>query len=297
MREIIISTESGSDMPDKLVGKYHVQVVPMHVIMNDQSYEDNLDHVDRVFDYFESTGKVPSTSCVNTHEYTEFFRRLQEEHPGCVIYHFAYASVSSGTYQAAKIALDQGEFQDIYLIDTKNVSGGCTAHIIESWKLIHQKAGSDSDPVFLPDDFDFSGLFDELQALADHIECEFIPNTLEYLRAGGRVSNSAFLVANVLNLKPLIEIDRNGALVATKKYRGRMSKIVEKFMPDFINRFPLKRDVLYLMYGKGLPDEVLRRMKQIAQEYGFKHTEYVMTGCVISCHGGKGAIGLAGVTE
>ncbi len=46
------------------------------------------------------------------------------------------------------------------------------------------------------------------------------------------------------------------------------------------------------MYGKGLDQSVLDRMKELAFEYGFKNVEYVMTGCVISCHGGKGAIGL-----
>jgi len=288
MREILISTESGSDLPEELIRQYQVHVIPMHVIMDGESFDDGHFPIDRVFDYFEETGRIPTTSAVNEGEYIDFFHKLQSEHPGCVIYHFAYSSVASSTYDHAKLAIDDEGFQDIFLIDTKSVSGGCTAHISEAYKRIQERKDSVTD---------YAAFAEELQALADHIECQFIPATLAYLRAGGRVSNASYIAANILNLKPLIEIDRDGHLIATKKYRGSMRKIVEKFYKDFLERYDCRKDTLYLMYGKGLAQEVLDRMKEIALEHGFQHTQYVMTGCTISCHGGKGAIGIAAVTR
>ncbi|MCC6095378.1 MAG: hypothetical protein LIV24_10235, partial [Eubacterium sp.] len=70
-----------------------------------------------------------------------------------------------------------------------------------------------------------------------------------------------------------------------------------KFYRDFLDRYDCKKDTLYLMYGKGLSQEVLDRMMEIALENGFRDTQYVMTGCTISCHGGKGAMGIAAVTK
>lgn len=285
MREIIISTESGSDLPQKLIDQYDFYVVPMHVIINDTDYADGTIPVDMVFEHFEKTGKVPSTSAVNVGEYHDFWTKLQADHPGCVIMHFTYSSKASSTHQAAMIAVR--EFENIYIIDTKQVSGGCTAHMIASWKRIQEVKDTVTD---------FQALADELQVLADKAVCHFIPNTLEYLKAGGRVSNAQYLGATLLNLKPLIEMI-DGKLIATKKYHGSMSRWVDKFMDDFTQKYKLKKDCLYLMYGKGLAESVLKRMAENATRLGFRSYEYVMTGCVISCHGGKGAIGLAGMLE
>lgn len=285
MREIIISTESGSDLPDELIIRHNFYVVPMHVIIDNVDYEDGTIPVDMIFEHFEKTGRVPSTSAVNVAEYQDFWTKLQAEHPDCVIMHFTYSSKASSTHQAAMIAVR--DFKDIYIIDTKQVSGGCTAHMIASWKRIQEVKDTATD---------YQALADELQALADKAVCHFVPNTLEYLKAGGRVSNAQYLGATLLNLKPLIEME-DGKLIATKKYRGSMSRWVDRFMDDFTQKYKLKKDCLYLMYGKGLADSVLKRMAENATRLGFQSYEYVMTGCVISCHGGKGAIGLAGMVE
>lgn len=285
-REIVISTESGSDLPAEVVKKYDFKVAPMHVIIGGEEFPDDTEHVDRVFNYFRSTGRVPSTSAVNVGEYDEFFTRLKAEHPGCVIYHFSYSSQASSTYAHAEQSIKN--FDDVYLIDTKNVSGGCTAHMVTAAQYVREHQDSIED---------YAAFADELQALADRIVCHFIPDTLEYLKAGGRVSNAAYLGASILKLHPLIEIDHDGRLIATKKYRGNMAKVARKFLPEFLERYDLDRQCLYLMYGKGLSQETLDYMKQFAADNGFADSIYVMTGCVISCHGGEGAIGLAGVLK
>lgn len=287
MREIIITTESGSDMPQDMVEKYEVKVVPMHVNMGNESYLDGTFPVDKVFEYFEETGKTPQTSATNIQEYLDFFADIRREHPDCVIYNFSYTSNASSTYQNAVVAAR--EMEDVYVIDTKEVTAGCTAHIILSYHHIQQflKDGRD----------DYAVLAEEVQALADKIVCEFIPDKLDYLKAGGRVSNAQYLGATILSLKPLIEINPEGKLVTSKKYRGNMKKVAKEFIRDFLTKYDLDRKCLYLMYGKGLSEEVLSYMKEVAIEEGFEEYPYVMTGCVISCHGGKGAIGLTGVLK
>ncbi|HAD18911.1 MAG: DegV family EDD domain-containing protein [Lachnospiraceae bacterium] len=283
MKDIIISTESGSDLPQALISRYGFQVIPMHVILNSESHPDGLLPVEKIYEYYETTGKVPTTSAVNTSEYQEFFTRIRQEHPGCVIYHLAYSSTASSTYSNCSHAIRK--FEDIYLIDTKSVSGGCTAHLVNTWKLIQQQKDTVSD---------YGALAAQIQALADRTVCHFIPGTLEYLKAGGRVSNAQYLGATLLNLKPLIEIDPDGRLITTKKYRGSMARVARRFLSDFTEKYNLKRDCLYLMFSKGLDQSILDYMKEFAYASGFESCEYVMTGGVISCHSGRGAIGLAG---
>lgn len=285
MREIIISTESGSDLPENLVKKYNIKVVPMHIVMGDVPYRDGNIPVDKIYEYHNQTKKIPTTSAVNVGEYIEFFTEIRKEHPDCIIMHLAYTSKASCTYQNAEIAMRN--FKDIYLIDTKNVSGGCTAHLAKAYEIVQAKKDTVTD---------YQELADEIQTWADKVFCSFVPGNLDYLKAGGRVSNAQYLGATLLRLKPLIEIT-DGKLVASKKYRGTIEKFVDKYMEDFLKKHNVSRDCLYLMYSKGLSQAALDRMKENAIRFGFKDYEYVMTGCVISCHSGPGAIGLAGCIE
>lgn len=287
MKRIIITTETGSDMPEKMVEQYGIKVVPMHVNLGDESFLDGSIPVDKVFEYFESTGKAPKTSATNINEYIDFFAKINEEYPDCVIYNFSYTANASSTYQNAVIA--SREFDNVYIIDTREVSAGSTAHIILGYNLIQRRIAEQME--------DYDKLAEELQNLADKVVCEFIPDKLDYLKAGGRVSNAQYLGATILHLKPLIEINPEGKLVTSKKYRGNMNKVSKEFLKDFLSKYDLDKECLYLMYGKGLSQEILDYMADVAKEAGFKSWEYVMTGCVVSSHGGKGAIGLTGVLK
>lgn len=285
MREIIISTESGSDLPENLVKKYDIKVIPMHIVMDGISYADGTISVDKIYEYHNETKKIPTTSAVNVGEYIDFFTQIREEHPDCVIMHLAYSSLASSTYQNAEIAIR--EFEDIYLIDTRNVSGGCTAHLAKTYEIVQAKKDTVTD---------YKALADEIESWNKKVFCSFIPGNLDYLKAGGRVSNAAYLGATLLRLKPLIEIV-DGQLLASKKYRGSIEKFVDTYMEEYLAKHDISRKCLYLMYSKGLSQVALDRMKENAIRFGFESYEYVMTGCVISCHSGPGAIGLAGCCE
>lgn len=287
MKEIIIATETGSDLPQALVDRYQIQVVPMHVVMEDVDYADGSIPVDHIYAYHNRTKKIPTTSATNVGEYIDFYTSLRKEHPDAVIYHMAYTSKASCTYQNAEIALRK--FDNVYLIDTLNVSGGCTAHIMKALQIIREHLKKDAEP-------DYQAIADEIQDCAHRVCCSFIPGNLDYLKAGGRVSNAAYLGATILQLKPLIEII-DGKLIAAKKYRGKIENLVDKYMENFVQKHDLEKDCLYLLYSKGLSQKALDRMAENAVRFGFKSYEYVQTGCVISTHSGPGAIGLAGVAK
>ncbi len=286
MREIILSTETGSDMPQDIVEKYQVKVVPMHVIIDGVDHLDgNCFPVETIYDYHERTKKIPTTSAVNVDEYIKFFQDIRREHPGCVIFHFAYSSKASSTYQNALAAIQK--FEDIHLIDTATATAGCVAYIIEGHKLIRQRHNPATD---------YHALADEVRAIAPRISCSFIPGNLEYLKAGGRVSNAAYLGATILQLKPLIEINAEGYLVATKKYRGPIEKIAERYVREFINNHDLNRETIYLIHTLGTSMDVLSKMEGAALNLGYKDCVTLRCGGAISCHSGPGSIGLAGIS-
>lgn len=278
MKKIIILTESGSDLPLDLVKLHDIQVVPMHVIMGDKSYSDGSIAVADVYDYYKRTKKIPTTSATNPDEYQYFFKRITEENPGCIIIHVGYSSKPSCTYQNSIIGSEGME--NVYHADSLNVTGGLAAVVLRAAELIEEH------PEMLPAD-----LVKNIESYAARVRVSFIPGDLEYLKAGGRVSNAAYLGGTLLQLKPLIEIV-NGELVSTKKYRGKISNIVEKYMKEYIDKYHMDKELMYLIYSLGLEEEIKQRMEEVAKEKGFKKIIWIQAGCMISCHSGPGAIGL-----
>jgi DegV family protein with EDD domain len=281
MKKIIILTESGSDLPLDLAKLHNIQVVPMHVIMGDKSYADGSIPVKEVYDYYKRTKKIPSTSATNPDDYENAYKRINEENPGCIIVHVGYSSKPSCSYQNAIIASEGME--NIYHADALNVTGGLAAVVLKAAEMVEEQ------PDILPVD-----LVKKIESFATRVRISFIPGDLDYLKAGGRVSNAAYLGGTLLQLKPQIEIV-NGELVSTKKYRGKISNIIEKYMTEYIGKYNMDKELIYLIYSLGLEEEIKYRMEEIAKDKGFKKIIWIQAGCMISCHSGPGAIGLAAI--
>ena len=279
MRTIILTTESGTDLSKDRARELGIHVIPMHVVFGDTSRDDGSFPVTEVFDYFKRTKRIPTTSAVNPHEYIEFFSALRKESPDADIVHIAYTSLASSTCQNAAAALEEMNDPHIFLIDSYNISGGISL-LCEKAAAIAASAADGAEAVR------------EITALTKRARVSFLPATLEYLKAGGRVSNAAYLGASLLRLKPLINITE-GRLVASKKYRGTMSHVIGSYFDDFVERSRPDRSLLYLFYVEGFSPELLEKLKDRAREYGFEKILVTECGCVISCHGGPGALGLA----
>ncbi|MBQ3588156.1 MAG: DegV family protein, partial [Oscillospiraceae bacterium] len=129
--------------------------------------------------------------------------------------------------------------------------------------------------------------------LVDRARFVFFPGDLEYLKAGGRVSNAAYLLASFLGLKPLIEI-LDGKLVGTKKYRGSDSKIYRKLINDYLSANSLEKDSFFMVYSEGIDPQLKTELETEAVKLGYSNVTWVPTGCVISTHSGPGAFGLGG---
>lgn len=281
MRKIILTTESGADVPAHLAEKYGIYVVPMHVVMEGKDYLDGELSVPDVFAYYERTKKIPSTAATNTHEYQALFERIRQQFPDSIIVHVGYTSRASASFQSAVIAAE--DFQDVYLIDTLNVTGGLGAVVLYAAELLAQ------EPTI-----DHMRLIEKVEAIVPKARLAFLPGSLDFLRAGGRVSNLAYIGGALLKIKPCIEL-KDGKLVSTRKYRGNMSSVAEKLMRDYLNEYNIDRKQLYLIYSIGLEEAIKKRMETAAREAGFLQVTWLEAGAMISTHAGPGGFGIAGL--
>ncbi|MCK6208881.1 DegV family protein [Bacillus infantis] len=281
MKKIILTTESGADLPADLAERYNVQVVPMHIVMDGKDYLDGHLPVEDIYEYYARTKKIPSTTSTNSYEYEEFFGKIREDYPDCIIIHIGYTSKASSSFQNAVIAAE--EFEDLFLIDALNVTGGLAAVVIYAAEQLEQEPGIETDE-----------LVRKIEAVVPKSRLAFIPGSLDFLRAGGRVSNMAYLGGTLLKIKPCIELV-DGKLVSTKKYRGKMSTVAEKLMQDYLNDYKIDRDQLYFIYSIGLDENIKKRMDEIAADAGFKNVMWLQAGGMISTHSGAGGFGVAGL--
>ncbi|PIC63911.1 EDD domain protein [Sporosarcina sp. P13] len=281
MKRIILSTESGADLPDFLVKRHDVQVVPMHVVMDGQDYLDGHLPVEEIFDFYDRTKKIPSTAATNTYEYQAFFKRIRTEFPNSVIFHIGYTSKASVSFQNALTAAE--DVENIYLIDALNVTGGLTAVIMYAVTLLEEEP--EMDPI---------RLLEKIEAMVPKVRLAFLPGSLDFLRAGGRVSNMAYLGGALLKIKPCIELVE-GKLVSTKKYRGKMSKAAESLLLDYLQQYDIDRQQIYFIYSIGLSETIKERITEIALEKGFENSMWIEAGAMISTHSGPGGFGIAGI--
>ncbi|MFC4024709.1 DegV family protein [Oceanobacillus longus] len=281
MNRIILTTESGADLPIEVVEKHAVQVVPMHVIMDGKDYLDGSLPVEEIYKYHEQTKKIPSTTATNVHEYEQFFKQIKANDPGCVIIHIGYTSKASSSFQNAMIATE--EMNDIYLIDALNVTGGLAAVVMYAVDLLERESTIEPE-----------SLVEKIESIVPKSKLAFVPGSLEFLKAGGRVSNLAYLGGALLKIKPRIELI-DGKLVSTKKYRGKMSMVSEKLIHEYLNQYDINKEGIYLIYSIGLDESIKEKMTNIAKEHGFENIKWMQAGAMISTHAGPGGFGIAGL--
>lgn len=284
MKKYILLAETGADIPSDIVKNYNIQIVPMHVTFGQITRDDGTFPTEEVFSYYQTTGTLPRTSGSTPRDFETVFDRIHEQYPGSHILHLAYSAITTCSYQSAKIAAEGRDY--VTSIDTKHVTVGQTLVILAMARYL------EANP-----DCSLQEAVSMAENLSRRCRMGFFPGDLAYLKAGGRVSNAAYLGAKILTLTPLIEI-KDGKLEATKKYRGSMKNIAPKLVQNFAEQQQLnQQETLGFVYSPGFGEEIRSEVEDIAKEMGFREILWVQTGGVISTHSGPGAFGMCGFTK
>lgn len=283
MKKIILMTETGSDITPELAAKYGIHIVPMHVTFGDKTVDDMTFDPEKIREYYKETGKLPTTSGSVPEDFIKAFDDVHANHPEAQILYLAYSAVTTCSYQSAVIAAEDRDY--VHFVDTKQVSVGICNVVIEMAKIL------EANP-----DMEIKEAVAKSQELVDHAKMCFMPDNLEFLRAGGRVSNAAYLGSRILNIHPTIEL-LEGKLTATKKYRGKMTKVAAQLVKDYAEHYNLKRDHIWVVYTIGLTQEVRETIEAAIKECGFAESSWIQAAGVITTHGGPAAFGIAGFSK
>ena len=281
--KIILSAETGSDIPKELAEELGIVLIPMHVSMGSETLDDGTFEPEEICAYYNKNGKVPTTSGSTPYDFEAVYDKIFEENPDLQILHLAYSAVTTCSYHSVELAIEDKPYEkNVRLVDTKHVSVGQGAVVIavSEWLSEHPEATLDEAAA-------------AAVKIAEQTKMCFIPDNLDYLRAGGRCSNAAALVGNLLQLHPCIEII-DGRLLAGKKYRGKLSKVAATLLKEFAVKHQLTKEHIYFINTPYMNEDVRTALNTEASAMGFEKITWIKTGCVITCHGGPGAFGIVG---
>ena len=283
MPKIRISADSTCDLSPELVEKYDIAITPLKITLGDTDYTDQIDITpQKIYDYVAETGVLPKTSAVSVGTYTDVFTELKKDCDEVV--HFTISSEMSSCYQNAVLAAE--EVGGVYVVDSRNLSTGIGHLAIEAAIAAQDETKTGKD------------VFDYVSSLVDRLDVSFVINSVNYLYKGGRCSGVAAVGANLLKLKPLIEV-HDGKMDMAGKYRGNMKDVVKKYITDRLTvpGAKFKRDRIFVTCtctDYDLPNYA----KEIVESLGlFDEVLITIAGSTITSHCGKDTLGILYINE
>ncbi|MEW9698756.1 DegV family protein [Paenibacillus sp. SI8] len=277
MSRVYIFTDSTNDLNEELLHKYDIQVVPLYVIFEDESYRDGVTiKPEKLYERVDQTGKLPKTAAPSPIDFEQAFAPYIEA--GNRIVYIGLSSKLSSTIQNATLASTQFEEGCVTVIDSRNLSTGIGLLILKAAKAA--KEGLDAKQI--------QAL---IEPVVNKIEVEFVIDTLEYLHKGGRCSSVQAALGSLLKIRPLVKV-MDGAMTLTDKVRGKREKALDLLLNNALSqRNQIDDEFLFITHSMAA-EEAAYLKREIERQTNVKQVCITETGCVISSHCGPRTVGI-----
>jgi DegV family protein with EDD domain len=274
---IKITADSTCDLTKELIRQHDIYIFPLTIIKEGKGYLDGIEiQPQDIFDYVESGTGITQTSAVSVGEFEEKFEELSKEYD-CII-HISLSSEFSACYQNAVVAAEN--YPKVRVVDSRNLSSGI-GHVVLNAAFMAE-SGMEPDEIV-----------HKLKELTAKVEASFVIDSLKYLHRGGRCSGVAALGANVLKLKPCIEVI-GGKMDVGKKYRGNFDKVILQYVDDRLTgRDDIDYTRIFITHPPGLDQKIVDSVYEAVKARGpFEEIIISQAGCTISHHCGPVCLGI-----
>lgn len=275
--KIVISSDSTCDLGPELLKRYNIKILPLGVTLGTKVYKDGVDiNPDMIYAHHDKTGELPKTTAANVGESRDFFESVTPN--GESLIHFTISSDMSSTYRNACLAADDME-KEVFVIDSRNLSTGGGLLVIAAAEMA--KSGMEAKDIA-----------EKVEELVKCVDASFVIDNLEYLHKGGRCSAVAMLGANLLKLKPCIEV-KNGSMGVGKKYRGKFSEVLKQYVAERLrNPEDIDTSRVFVTHA-GCDEEIVNMVADLVkQTLDFDEVFITRAGCTVSSHCGADTLGV-----
>ncbi len=277
MAGLQLISDSTCDLSKTLLEQYNIDTIPLYVTFGDAYYRDGVDMTpDDLYRKVVEVGDVPKTAAAGPADFESVFKKHLDE--GKQVLYLGIGSKFSASLQNAMVAKQNLGSDDIFLVDSENLSSGSG--------LLLLKAAKWRDEGYGPKD-----IRSWLRELIPKVRTQFVIDTLEYLHKGGRIKAISRFVGTRLKLKPIIKVV-DGEMTVGKKPRGNMRIAIKRMLEDVFKDVEAI-DPEFVMITHSHADDSVKYIKQeLSAKLDVQHLLETHAGCVISTHCGPGTVGV-----
>ena len=278
---IRITSDSTCDL-GYLVAERNIGILPLQVNLDADSYHNGVDITPQdIFDFVAEKKILPKTSAPSIGDYEEFFAKELQGYDTLI--HFNISAKSSGSYNMAKQAAESFGGK-VYVVDSMALSSGQGLLVMKAADLRDEGKSA-------------AEIVAAVEEICTHINTSFIPDSLDYLHKGGRVSGMVKLAAGLFKIHPLIMMD-NGQLVPGKKYKGKMTVIIKQYIEDLCNMYPnYDKTRCFITHSSADPELVQAAKEKVQELFTFDEIIETVAGSIVTSHCGRNTLGVLFVYE
>lgn len=274
-----IISDSTCDLSPELLKKYEVDILPLHILLGEEEYEDGKSITpDDIYAWSDANGTTPKTSAPSMETAMGLLRPYVEAGRECVC--FCISESMSACGNVIRMAAEELSAEKlVHVINSKSLSTGIGLLVIEAALMAKEGLAA-------------AEIVAEIEALRPRVRASFVVDTLVYLHRGGRCGGLAAMLGGALKLHPKIVVE-DGAMHSTKKYRGSIKSAALAYAKDMEEALKdAKPDRVFITHS-GCKSAVIEPVRAYLESLGiFSEILETRAGGVISSHCGPGTLGV-----
>ena len=280
-KPVMITADSTCDLSEELLSRYNVKILPLTILLGEESFLDGAHYTPAdMYKRYRADGTLPKTAAPSLQQITEFFTPFLNE--GYEIVHLDISSELSSTCNNARIV--STELDGVYVVDSRMLSTGVGLLVIEGAEC-RDKGMSAAD------------IAEHLTALTEKVDTSFVLDTLEFMWKGGRCSGVAALGANLLKLKPALEM-KDGKLGVYKKYRGSINSVYKQYITERLSGKKVRPGHVFITESGEIEQSVIDELEALVRELiPVQEIHHTIAGCTVSSHCGPKTLGVLFINE
>ena len=280
-KPVIITADSTCDLSRELLERYSVKTIPLTILLGEESFFDGFDFTPAdMYRRYREDGTLPKTSAPSVQQFIDFFRPFVEA--GCEVVHLDISSELSSSYSTAYIAA--AELGGVYPVDSRMLSTGVGLLVIEAAEC--RDRGMEAKEIA-----------EHISSLTGKVDTSFVLDTLEFMWKGGRCSGVAALGANLLHLKPALEMS-GGKLGVYKKYRGGIKAVYKQYVAERLAGKSVRPGHVFITNSGEVDEATLAELETLVRAtIPVKEIHHTLAGCTIASHCGPKCLGILFINE
>lgn len=280
-KPVLITADSTCDLSPELLERFQIKTIPLTIQLGEDSFLDGQGFTpELMYKRYRQDGTLPKTAACSIQQFIDFFSQFTQA--GYEVVHLDISSELSCSYANARLAAQ--ELEGVYPVDSQMLSTGVGLLAIEGAEC-RDKGMSAGE------------IARHLDALKEKVDTSFVLDTLEFMWKGGRCSAVASLGANLLKLKPALEM-KEGKLGVYKKYRGAITAAYRQYIKERLAGKSIRPGHVFITESGEIEEATIAELEALVRELiPVKEIHHTTAGCTVSSHCGPKTLGVLFINE